>query len=54
VTAPRTVLAAVEIAARESRALSFAPRAHRSAEDCPFRRPADIQQAGRHLPDTAT
>jgi len=46
---PRTVRAAVEIAARECRALSFAPRARSSADDCPFRRPADILEALRRL-----
>ena len=51
--APRTVRAAVETAAAEAQGLTFAPRAFDSAQDCPFRRPADILEALRKLDQLA-
>jgi hypothetical protein len=47
--APLTVLEAVDRAAAEARALRFTPDARASAQDSPFRRPADILDALRRL-----
>ena len=47
--APGTVLEAVDRAAAEARALRFTPDARASAQDSPFRRPADILDALRRL-----